>query len=212
MSNEHSTTNTRNFKHLTPYQRGQIQAFLKEGLPKTRIAQKVGIARSILYVELERGTVTQMNSDLTKRREYFADTSQLVYKENRNACRKPYKVDAAADFLRHLERAVLEDKLSPDAVYGRAKLTGEFSVTVCTKTVYNYIDLGIIPIKSIDLPLRVKRNNKRHHCRQNRRILGEGIENRPDTVNERQEFGHWEIDTVVGQRKAGGSEAVPNSV
>ena len=203
MSKKHSTTNIRNFKHLTAFQRGQIQALLKEGLPKTRIAQKIGIARSTLYEELKRGTVEQMNSDLTKRREYFADTGQLVYEEHRTVCRKPYKVDVASDFLRHIERAVLEDRLSPDAVCGRAKLTGESAETVCTKTVYNYIDLGIIRIKSIDLPLRVRRNNKRHHCRQNRRILGESIENRPDAVNERQEFGHWEIDTVVGQRTAG---------
>ena len=144
-----------------------------------------------------------MNSDLTKHRKYFADTSQLVYEEHCKACRNPYKVDVASDFLRHLERAVLEDKLSLDAVCGREKLNGEFAVTVCTKTVYNYIDLGIIRIKSIDLPLRVRRNNEHHHCRQNRRILGESIENRPAAVNERQEFGHGKIDTVVGQRTAG---------
>ena len=115
MSKEHSTTNIRNFKHLTAFQRGQIQALLKEGLPKMRIAQKVGIARSTLYEELKRGTVEQMKSDLTKRREYFADTGQLVYEEHRTVCRKPYKVDVASDFLRHIERAVLEDRLSPDA-------------------------------------------------------------------------------------------------
>ena len=203
MSEKHSTTNTRNFKHLTPYQRGEIQALLREGLPKTKIAQTIGIARSTLYAELARGTVTQMNSDLTKRHEYFADTGQLVYQAHRTACRKPYKVDVASDFLRHIERAILEDKLSPDAVCGRAKLTGEFAETGCTKTVYNYIDLGIIRVKNIDLPLRVRRNNKRHHCRRNRRILGDSIENRPNAVNERQEFGHWEIDTVVGERTAG---------
>lgn len=145
MSEKHSTTNTRNFKHLTPYQRGEIQALLREGLPKTKIAQTIGISRSTLYAELARGTVTQMNSYLTKRREYFADTGQLVYQAHRTACRKPYKVDVASDFLRHIERAILEDKLSPDAVCGRAKLIGEFA----------------------------------------------------------EEFGHWEIDTVVGQRTIG---------
>ena len=34
MSKKHSTTTRRNFKHLTAYQRGEIQALLKEGLPK----------------------------------------------------------------------------------------------------------------------------------------------------------------------------------
>ena len=131
MSKKHSTTTRRNFKHLTAYQRGEIQALLKEGLPKMRIAQKVGIARSTLYEELKRGTVEQMNSDLTKRREYFADTGQLIYEEHRKVCRKPYKVDAASDFLRHLEKAVLEDKISPDAVCGRAKRTSEKRRSSC---------------------------------------------------------------------------------
>ena len=43
----------------------------------------------------------------------------------------------------------------------------------------------------------------RKACRKNRRILGVSIEQRPESVDQRQEFGHWEIDTVVGKRKSG---------
>lgn len=50
---------------------------------------------------------------LTKRHEYFADTRQLIYEERRKVCRKPYKVDAAVAFLRYIEKAVLEDTISP---------------------------------------------------------------------------------------------------
>lgn len=74
---------------------------------------------------------------------------------------------------------------------------------LCAKTIYNYIALDLIPIKSIDLPLHVRRSRKKHHCRKNRCLLGESIEQRPQMVNDRQEFGHWEIDTVVGKRAAG---------
>ncbi len=203
MSQKHSTTKTRSFQHLTPFQRGQIQALMEQKLPKTQIAKQVGIARSTLYEELKRGTVNQMRSDLTYYQRYFADTGQLVYEENRKASRKPYKLAAAAPFLQHLETEVLQNKISPDAVCGRAKLDKAFPVTLCTKTIYNYIDLGLVPIKSIDLPLRVRRTTKKHHCRKNRRLLGESIEQRPQAVNDRQEFGHWEIDTVVGKREAG---------
>ena len=203
MSQEHSTTKTRSFQHLTLSQRGQIQALMERNIPKTQIAKQVGIARSTLYEELKRGTVDQMRSDLTHYKRYFADTGQLIYEENRKASRKPYKLASAAPFLQHLEHEVLENKISPDAVCGRAKLEKAFPVILCTKTIYNYIDLGLVPIKSIDLPLRTRRNQKRHHCRKNRRILGESIEKRPQLANDRQEFGHWEIDTVVGKREAG---------
>jgi len=36
--------------------------------------------------------------------------------------------------------------------------------------------------------------------RKNRRILGESIETKPKIINERKEFGHWEIGTVAGKR------------
>ena len=81
-----------------------------------------------------------------------------------------------------------------------AKKDGKFKITVCTKTLYNYIDAGLMRIKNIDLPLRVKIKHKQRKCRKNRRILGDSIEKRPEKVNERSEFGHWEIDTVVGTR------------
>ncbi|MBR1552843.1 MAG: IS30 family transposase, partial [Schwartzia sp.] len=137
---------------MTPYQRGQIQALMEQKLPKTQIAKQVGIARSTLYEELKRGTVDQMRNDLTHYKRYFADTGQLIYEENRKASRKPCKLASAAPFLQHLEHEVLQNKISPDAVCGRAKLEKAFPVMLCTKTIYNYIDLGLIPIKSIDLP------------------------------------------------------------
>ena len=65
MSDTHSTTKKRTFKHLDEFQRGQIQALLDEKLPKTQIAKRLGIARSTLYEELKRGTVDQMRSDLS---------------------------------------------------------------------------------------------------------------------------------------------------
>ena len=199
----HSTTKKRSFHHLTQYQRGEIQALMEQKVSKAEIARQVGIARSTLYEELDRGTVEQKKSDLTTCRKYFAETGQLVYEARRKACRKPYKLDEAADFVQYLEQSIKEDKLSPDAICGRAKREGTFPVTLCTKTVYNYIEQGLLGVKNIDLLLKVRRNTHKQHSRKNRRILGTSIEERPESVKERKEFGHWEIDTVVGKRTAG---------
>ena len=117
-----------------------------------------------------------MRSDLTYYKRYFADTGQLVYMRRREASRKPFKLSTAAPFLKYLEKEVLQNKFSPDSVCGRAKLQNMFPVILCTKTIYNYIDLGLISIKNIDLPLRIRRRPKKHHCRKNRRILGDSIE------------------------------------
>ena len=58
MSQEKYTTKRREFKHLTKEKRAQIEILTRQGMPKTEIARMLGIARSTLYKELERGTVT----------------------------------------------------------------------------------------------------------------------------------------------------------
>ena len=60
----------------------------------------------------------------------------------------------------------------------------------------------LLKVRNIDLPLRVKRKTKVHRVRQNRRIYGMSIEERPEEINSREEFGHWEIDTVIGKKES----------
>src|SRR5690625_6388884 len=36
--------------------------------------------------------------------------------------------------------------------------------------------------------------------RENRRVLGPSIKERPEEVESREHFGHWEIDTLLGAR------------
>ncbi len=67
---------------------------------------------------------------------------------------------------------------------------------------YNYIALSLIKVKNIDLPLRVKIKTKSGKDIKNRCIYGESIENRTNEINERLDFGHWEIDTVIGKRES----------
>ncbi len=61
-------------------------------------------------------------------------------------------------------------------------------------------DLGLIPIKNFDLPEKIMRSTKSSRTSKNKKILGTSIDERPDVVKERQEFRHWEIDTIVGKK------------
>lgn len=203
MTQDNYTTKNKIFKHLNFEKRKIIEELLSDNVPKTKIAKILHISRSTLYDEIKRGTVIQRNSDLTEYTKYFAETGQAVYEQNRKNCRKPYKIVEAMEFIEYAEEQILTNKMSPDTLCGRAKMTNQFSKIVCTKTLYNYIDLGLLRVKNIDLPLRVKLNKKAHRVRQNRRILGESIEKRNEIINERKEFGHWEIDTVIGTKAKG---------
>ena len=62
-------------------------------------------------------------------------------------------------------------------VCGIAKKEGRFNEMVCTKTLYNYIDAGLMNVKNIDLNIKVKISHKSRKCRKNSRIMGESIEN-----------------------------------
>ena len=71
---------------------------------------------------------------------------------------------------------------------------------VCTKTLYNYLHKGVLGIKAIDLPLVVRRSQRKSISRKHKRELGKSIELRDPTIETREEFGHWELDTVRGTK------------
>lgn len=43
---------------------------------------------------------------------------------------------------------------------------------VCTKTLYNYADLGLLSINNIDLPEKLLRSPKTTRVRENTRVIG----------------------------------------
>ncbi len=134
------------------FQRGKIEVLLKMKIPKAEIARQVGISRSTLYEELKRGTVTQMKSDLTYCEKYFSDVGQRVYENNRKNSRKPFKISQVEDFMNFAEEKILKEKWSPDSVCGYAIYNNLFDKPVCTKTLYNYVELGLLKrMKNIDL-------------------------------------------------------------
>lgn len=79
MTQEQYTTEDRTFQHLTKEKRTQIEILLRQELPKTQIAKTEGTACSTLYLELARGTVEQMDSELRGYHTYFTDVGQYLH-------------------------------------------------------------------------------------------------------------------------------------
>lgn len=188
--------------HLNIEERRQIAILDKEGWSPYKIGKKLKRASNTIRNELKRGTVKQVVG-YKETEIYFPDTGDIVYKKHRKGCGRKKKLNSCAAFLRYVEKKVKKGKRSFAAARAEALETGVFKreEVVSVDTLYSYAENGEIAVKNIDLPEKVKRKQKRKsYCRKHKRLTGESIEKRPETINEKTEFGHWEIDCVIGKK------------
>lgn len=200
MDSLHSTMNQHvKGKHLSFEERVIIQTRLKDGCSIRAIARELGCSPSTISYEVRRGTVSLYHG---KQKRYKADQGQSVYQINRRHCGRKSDFLKKAGFINYVIKHFFEDGWSLDVCAKRSLAAGEFShyQTVCTRTLYNYVDQGLMTIKNYDLPEKLKRNTKLHHVRQNKKKLGRSIEERPKEIDQRSEFGHWECDLVLGHK------------
>lgn len=197
MDKQNYTTEHRKWQHLTSEERHEIEVRLKDGWTTYRIAKHLGRPYNTIKNEIKRGTVSLYNGKVFR---YKADVGESVYKKNRRNSTRKYRCLETVKFLHFVVKNFRTKKWSLDASFGDAMKNSLFprNAVVCTKTLYNYVDLGLLPIKNIDLPEKLRRNTKIKKVRENKKKLGKSIEERPNIVEKRTEFGHWEIDSVLG--------------
>ena len=185
----------------------RLEALLLAGHSVTEISVMLKRHRSTIYKEIKRGVYIHRNSDQSEEERYSADLAQKKFEEGLKVRGTQLKIGNDIELANYIEGKIVDEGYSPDAVVGELKVSGawkQFNVTICTHTIYNYIDKGIfLRLTNEDLP--VKRNKKRKYKKvrkkQKRVEAGESIENRPDIINKREEFGHWEMDSIIGQTR-----------
>lgn len=200
MDQHYCTTDKRQKgKHLTKDERIIIQLRLKDGWSNRRIAKEIGCSPNTIGNEIRRGTVLLYTGNVKR---YKADIGQQTYESHRLNSHRHYKLLEVEPFIHYVETQMRDFGWSLDACVGRAIHENKFTKQqrVCTKTLYNYIDIGLINMTNMDLPEKLKRNTKRHRNRQHKRILGRSIEKRPAEVETRETFGHWECDLIIGSK------------
>ncbi len=212
MSQLHYNTNEKKYQHLSLKEREFLEIHLqKKDMSVSLIATILGRHRSTLYREIKKGltelrrklnylSYKSVNIKYTTRIVYLSDVAQY-YAKQRQGCRAgKYKILKDLDLMRYIDNCLLEYKYSPSAIIGGLKAHNlSFSYVPCPKSVYNYIERGIMKAKNMDLPLKCRIKVKKSRKRKNKRILGRSIEDRPPEVDERNEFGHFEADSIVGK-------------
>lgn len=201
-SEDNNTLITKKNKYLTEKDRFKIEALLKVNISNKEIANQLGKSDRTIRREVKRGTIILLNSDLTTRKEYCADVAHRKYLENAVSKGPGLKIGNDHKLAHYIEHKIINEKQSPDAVIGRIKHEGlQFKTSICTKTLYNYIEKGIF-LNLSNKDLLNKRNKPKGKYNRVRKVAlnnirGRSIEERPIEINERSLIGHWEMDCVV---------------
>lgn len=212
MSQVKCTLKSRKYKHITERERYEIEVLLKESVKPSGIAKRLDRDQRTIEREIIRGTVRLRNTDWTYRDTYCADTAQCDYNAKAKNKGPHLKIGNDHELVKHIEDKIIKEKYSPDAVIGEIHAKKhlkkyQFKTSISTKTLYNYIDQGLfLKLSNKDLP--VKRNKKKGQYRKvkiaHKNLKGTSIEKRPEEVDTRETYGHWEMDCVEGNRSGSG--------
>jgi len=182
----------------------RIEAWLRVKLPVKEIARQLGVHNSTVYREIRRGRYMHLNSELLYEERYAAEIGERKKQEYLRAKGRELKIGNDHVYARYLEYMIGVEKYAPGAVLGEIRRKGlEFNTTISKTTLYRYIDMGLfLTVSNKDLPVKKNRTGqyKRVHSVPAKAPRGESIERRPEEIGERETFGHWEMDCVVGKK------------
>ena len=190
------------YKRLTYTNRLQIEAWLKAKKPVAWMAEQIGCHRATVYREINRGKYIRMNTDLTYSKAYAPEIGEDRYQAQLRAKGGDLKIGSDHELARYLEDKIARERYSPEAALAQIKKDGlEFKTTISKTTLYRYIDQGLfLHLTNKDLPYKGNKSSHYHKVRPRRKPFGKSIETRPEHIKNREEFGHWEMDCVVGKQ------------
>lgn len=184
---------------LTHTNRIELAALLRQGLSKRAIALALDVHHSTIYRELARNRVANLSGydvGIAQRR------AQLQRHQANQAFRKlPTNQRLAGSIIEKLEAI-----WSPEQVAGWLKASNR-SVRVCAQTIYDWIYVYRSDLRKY---LHCRKGKYRRTRAAKLRLEGRQrllakrrIDQRPECVQQRARYGHWEGDSVVGAGQSG---------
>lgn len=195
----------RKHRYLTYTDRLIVEQMLNKRMSKQIIAEFIGVSVQTIYNEIKRGRYNHMRTDGWMEKRYSADIAQQHTDFNKTVKGAPLKLGKHYDYCDYVSQQILKNKKSPDVIVHELRAAGKW--TVCTATLYSYIKAGYIPGVSMTNLWEPRTKKKKAKVRAKRPPAGRSIEHRPQCVQDRTEFGHWEMDLVCG-KSAGERQAL----
>ncbi len=207
------------YKHLNIKERVMIETIMKEQLEVygkvniTSIAKKLNRSKSTISREIRRNrfvVVTEVfNKDsIFKKKKVITfeyestEANEKALKKQKEKGTSRIKLLYNKQLIKEVNRLLKEEGKSPDIVAYKIRENKTFNVKVSTNTIYDGIRKGYLEVSTKD---RKRMKDKSRRCRVERNKIPEckkdrSIELRPDYINNRKEFGHFEMDLVLGKQ------------
>lgn len=188
---------------LTWGDRLKIEVLYRAGKNQSEIAKLIGCNRSTICRELKRGRYEHTRRDyLEPEVRYSPEMAQEKRDQSNKNRGTALKIGNDIEYANYLEEKI-QGGLSPAAALGELKAKGEegrFKTRICVATLYSYITKGVfLSLSNKDLLVKGKRKKRKRKVQRAKRAnAGTSIEKRPTEIDKREEFGHWEMDSVVG--------------
>jgi len=196
--------------HLTFRDRTAMETLIRVHWPHGRrivwaqLGRHMGRSWRIVRAEYHRGKVINRDSKLIEYNTYSAEKGQA--EADALAANKGPRMRLTNTLAERLRYWIVDEKLSPYVAVMRMRKEGHAWVP-CVRTVYTAIARGDLEIIRANLPYGTLRMKPRHPGRRMayRTLRGKSIDERPQAAACRAEYGHWEMDTVVGPSRGSGT-------
>jgi IS30 family transposase len=180
-------------KQITKEQRYQIEAYLKAGKSKDFISIQLSVNRSSIYREVKRNS--------QKRGVYNAFYAQMLCDERKERLKRKRSFNQVKEDL--IKGYIEKEQWSPEQIVGYCKNNGIDMVS--HERIYQYIrqdkELGGSLFKHLRHRLKHRKRpvGQKHSSIKNRI----SIDKRPKIIDNKERFGDWEIDTIIGKEGKG---------
>lgn len=218
MSNKDNIPNIvkKQYSHLTRDNRSKIEALYnildnngKRMFNNSYIANYIGVNKSTISRELRNRIKSKLyiRTGKLKNKPYNSSDAHNDYLFKRSLSKGDYKLNKYPKMKEFIKNKILIDKWAPDSIVGYMKVHNWFVRDgfsyITSRTIYNAIRFNIMGVKTEDTR-RMKYDPKYEYKSKSSISLSKlpySIETRPDYINNREVFGHFELDTVIGSKK-----------
>jgi len=184
------------YKHISSQQRIELASLHRNGHGVNDISKQLNLHRSTIYRELKRNSKPRGSYEA-----YYANNMSEIRKERFSKNRK-----LTSQMVVFIKEKLEKQQWSPEQIHGYCIKNN--TLMVSHERIYQYIYQDKENGGNLFKHLRTgqKKYKKRYGKHKNPKIIIKNkvsIDERPEVINNKERYGDWEIDTIIGKNHKG---------